>query len=278
MLQSSVLPDLRVLPTEQLAPHEDVDPRRVERLSQRILEEGILKNPPVVAPIPGREQYVILDGANRVMAFAHIGVPHIVAQVVNYEEQRVALESWHHVVTNMAVGEFEGRLQQVEGIVCRDCTLEEARQALLERQIVAYVVQEQRVRRLLPSEPRPLPDIGLLRNLVLAYKGRADIIRASNDVWEKQAPCYPTIAALVVFPPLRPEDILKTVMNGEKVPSGITRHVIPERAVNINIPLGILMTDWALERKREWLAGWMRGRLAANAIRYYAESTFSFNE
>jgi len=68
MKDSTKLPDLRMLATESLLPHEDSDPRRVEKLSQRIKEEGRLKNPPIVSQIPGSDNYVILDGANRVMA------------------------------------------------------------------------------------------------------------------------------------------------------------------------------------------------------------------
>jgi hypothetical protein len=58
------------------------------------------------------------------------------------------------------------------------------------------------------------------------------------------------------------------------VPSGITRHVIPDRALNINIPLDVLSVDWDIERKRQWLQDWVMERMAANAIRYYAEPTF----
>ena len=43
MHQSTALPDLRMLPTSLLVPHEDCDPRRVERLSKRLLEEGIVE-------------------------------------------------------------------------------------------------------------------------------------------------------------------------------------------------------------------------------------------
>ena len=65
---------------------------------------------------------------------------------------------------------------------------------------------------------------------------------------------------------------------GKKVPSGITRHIIPARAENINISLSVLEADWTLERKREWLHEWLMERMAANAIRYYSESTFTFDE
>ncbi len=71
---------------------------------------------------------------------------------------------------------------------------------------------------------------------------------------------------------------MSAVQNGYKVPSGVTRHVIPYRALNINIPLEVLTADATLEGKREWLHDWWMERMAANAIRFYAEPTFSFNE
>ena len=67
-------------------------------------------------------------------------------------------------------------------------------------------------------------------------------------------------------------------LSGEMIPTGITRHIIPHRALNINIPLDVLGSDWSQERKGEWLHDWLMERMAANAIRFYSESTFSFNE
>ena len=54
--------------------------------------------------------------------------------------------------------------------------------------------------------------------------------------------------------------------------------MIPNRALNINIPLDVLAADWDIERKHQWLQDWEIKRMAANAIRYYVEPTFSFTE
>ncbi|MBN1147449.1 MAG: hypothetical protein JXA78_09345 [Anaerolineales bacterium] len=278
MQNSTALPSLRMLPTALLIPHEDYDPRRAEKLSRRILEEGLLKNPPVVAAIPGTERFVVLDGANRTMAFQAAGIPHIVAQLVSYDDPGVILDTWYHVVSNMALEDFEQALLEVAGMRLHACELEQARRALEVGQAAAYIVCDSGVRQVIPTGDRNLSALQLLKDVVATYRGKADIFRASNDIWEIQKPFYPKIMALVVFPRLKPADILSAAANGEKVPSGITRHVIPTRALNINIPIGILMADWSLERKRAWLDEWWMERMAANAIRYYAESTFSFNE
>jgi hypothetical protein len=278
MQQSTALPVLQMLPSAWLVPHEDSDPRRVEKLSKRILEEGILKNPPVVTPIPGDGRFMIMDGANRCNAFKAAGIPHIVAQVVSYEDPGVSLDTWYHVVSGLALDEFEASLAAVDFMDLQDCSLEAARADLEEGRALAYIVCEQGVRQVRPAGEIHASTLDVLHAIVRAYRGKADIFRASNDIWEIQKPFYPEITALTIFPRLQPEELLETAKNGEKVPSGITRHIIAERALNINIPIGILMADWSLERKRAWLDDWWMERMAANAIRYYAESTFSFNE
>jgi hypothetical protein len=277
MQNSTVLPNLQMLLTKLLVPHEDCDPRRVEKLSNRILEEGVLKNPPVVAAIPDSERYVVLDGANRTTSFQQAGIPHIVAQLVSYADPGVMVDTWYHVVSGMPLDEFDTALTQIVGVQLQASSLEEARWALVADEALAYVICESGVRKVIPPPSRKR-DISLLCDLVNAYKGKADIFRASNDIWEIQKPFYPEIAALVIFPRLRPSDILHAAQNDYKIPSGITRHIIPARALNINIPIGILMADWTLERKCEWMQNWWMDRMSSNAIRYYAESTFSFNE
>src|SRR5207244_4037702 len=90
------IPDLRLLPAESLVLHEHADEKRVARLESRLRTDSFLKNPPVVAPIPGTDRYVVLDGANRTSAIARIGCPHVMVQLVDYKADRVQLQTWHH--------------------------------------------------------------------------------------------------------------------------------------------------------------------------------------
>lgn len=278
MRDSNALPDLRMLSTAVLVPHEETDPRRVDRLCVRLRQEGFLKNPPVVAAIPRMDRYVILDGANRGLALAQMGIPHIVAQLVSYADPGLTLDTWYHIVSGMAPEHFELALSRISGLHLQSCTLEEARAALTTNHAAAYIIRNHQVRMVISPDGRVLNDIHLLNAIVGAYKGKADIYRASNDIWEIQQPYYPNITALVVFPRYTPADILAVAANGDRVPSGVTRHIIPNRALHINIPLDVLEADWPLPRKEAWLHDWLMERMAANAIRYYSESTFSFDE
>ena len=67
--------------------------------------------------------------------------------------------------------------------------------------------------------------------------------------------------------------------NGHKLPTGITRHVIPGRALRVNLPLSALTDErQTAEGKNEWLRGWIAHKLAGREICYYQEATFLFDE
>lgn len=276
--ESTHLPDLRVLPVARLLLHETSDERRVARLCDRLLEDGRLKNPPVVAPLPDSDAYIVLDGANRVSAVRELGFPHIVAQVVSYDDPGVELSTWYHVVTGLPLADLLSSLEAVTYLHLMPMTQAEARHRLALGAAVAYIVCHSGVYALVNTSPATSSKIGILNQIVGAYKGKANIYRASNDDFSKQAPTYPDITALVVFPTYRPADLIALVRRGEVVPSGVTRHIIQQRALRINIPLTVLAADQPLAEKEAWLQRWWRERLDANAIRYYAESTFLFDE
>lgn len=277
MQDSTALPDLRVLPAKDVIPHEDIDPRRIERLARRLHLERRLKNPPIVAPVPDSNIYVVLDGANRTMALKHLGASHLVTQVVHYGTPGLVLDTWYHVVSGMDYDLFINRIARVDDLRLIPSSLEAAREALATGDAAAYLVTREMVQIVCPrSECKR--DLTLLKEIVGAYVGLAEIYRASNDDWELQEPYYPEITALVIFPQLQPADILSAARNGECVPSGITRHVIPNRALNANLDIDVMLADWSQERKQAWLKDWLMMKMEKNAIRYYAESTFSFDE
>jgi hypothetical protein len=230
-----------------------------------------------VTAVPDSDHYVVLDGANRSMALKQLGASHIIAQVVHYGQPGLILDTWYHVVSGMRAGDFEAALEQIDGLRLLSVPLNQAREALATNKAAAYIVTAEQVR-IICRRAEGERDLPLLKEIVNTYRGKAEIHRASNDDWSLQAPYYPHITALVIFPELRPVDILTAARNGEGIPSGITRHLIPNRALNTYFDIEVMLADWSLESKQQWLREWMMERMASNAIRFYAESTFSFDE
>jgi len=285
------LPDLRLLPIEALVPHEYADEKRVARLVNRIGADGFLKNPPIVAPIPGAEQFVVLDGANRCSALARIGAPHVLAQVVDYKSDQVQLLTWHHLISGREPSNFLQEIAGVPGLVLQPVSLDLARQALSARAILAYIIVP------VPSKTNgysvytvdgiPGTDhhgtetsTALLNAMVDTYKGdpQVSIHRVSTDELDDLMSYYDEVSGLIVFPPYTPDDIIKLAQSGAKVPTGITRHIISHRALRVNVPLTLLESPEPLEKKNAWWHEQVKRKLAANEIRLYQESTYLFDE
>lgn len=285
------MPDLRILLSEAIIPHEHPDEKRVARLEIRMRTDGFLKNPPIVAPIPGTDTFVVLDGANRTTALARIGTPHVLVQVVDYNSDQVQLLTWHHLISGRPAENFLQEIAAVPGLVLQPVSLELARQALAMRAILAYIVL-----------PLPGPDgnpavftvdgipgtdhhgtetsTALLNAMVNTYKGdpQVSIHRVDSDQLGDLMDYYDDVSGLIVFPEYTPADIIKLAETGARVPTGITRHIISHRALRVNVPLALLQSHDSLEEKNAWWHEQVKRKLAANEIRLYKESTYLFDE
>ncbi|MCI0714428.1 MAG: hypothetical protein L0154_30010, partial [Chloroflexi bacterium] len=90
---------------------------------------------------------------------------------------------------------------------------------------------------------------------------------------------FPRANALVVFPHYEPAEILVAARDNEPLPPGISRHVIQGRAMRLNYPLDDMRTPYkTLAQKNQELAEWVLERIDKRSMRFYAESTYVFDE
>jgi len=272
------MPDLRVVPVAELLLHEQHDQQRSDPLLQRLQNDGVLKNPPIVAPVDGEQRYVVLDGANRVTAMQALGIGHIAVQVVDYEDAELILDTWHHLVKGIGAEHFKGMLQAVQGVKTELADAAHARALLARREILAFVEY-------LNGEVWTLHASGdlhqrsqRLNDIVDLYRVQGRIFRANTNHLPALLPFYDDVAALVVFPRFAPAEIIDLARVGACLPAGITRHVIPRRALRINLPLTVLSSAASLPEKNAWLVDWLKQKMASKTVRYYHESTFLFDE
>lgn len=272
------LPDLRIVPSDSLVLHEETEGDRTGRLGERLRQEGRLKNPPIVAAMPEGERFVVLDGANRTTSLRAMGAPHLLVQVVDYDN--VQLDTWNHVVTGMQEGELFGAVRGVVGLSLTKGTLTQARRLLTARRCLGYLVCSHGEVYLMRGEVSLVEEARLLKQVVRAYKDIGKIYRIKTDNAFEQGMLYEEpVTAVVVFPRFTPADIINLATMDEKMPTGITRHIIPMRALRVNFPLSVLMDGgMGLEQKEQVLALWLQERLQAGGVRAYQESTVLFDE
>ena len=266
------LPNLRIVSARDVLLHEDADPVRVERLVSRLRQDGMLRNPPVAAVLSdGR--YVVLDGANRTSALAAIGAPVVALQVVDYADPAIRLEVWRHLIVEPMDAVAAVR---AAGLSVERASRDAAARALDERQVACYIVTDHDA--FVVALSRSRPPAATLSLAVGAYKGAARIYRVPTEDFEALAREYGKVSAIIVFPRLSKQDILEIAASPVKLPTGITRHLIPGRALRLNLSLDALTTPGDVEQKNRALQDLIRRRLLDGAVRYYPEGAYLFDE
>ncbi len=272
------LPDLRILPINHLLLHEQHDAQRSVPLATRLSVDKVLRNPPIVAPILGEERFVVLDGANRVTALSALGLPHIVTQVVDYEDEELILDTWYHLVSGLLREDFHQSIDGLAQVSLEPSELMRARAELARREALAYIVYPNGEVFTVRAEGDLHQRTARLNDIVNIYKSRGKIYRANTDYVDKLVPYYDAITVLVVFPRYQPAEIIELARVGARLPAGVTRHIIPRRALRINFPLSVLRDDWPLVEKNGYLKDWLKEKMANKEVRFYQESTFLFDE
>jgi len=275
------LPELRFVPVESLVPHEQHDPTRLAPLVKRILEEGRLRNPPIVAPLPGggAPRYVVLDGANRAHAAQAAHLPHMVVHIVPYTDPPVRLSTWCHALGDTSRDHFENALSAVARLECRRDALLHASALLARRETLAYIAFADGTADTLHGG-RDLQERNTMLNAVVdTYRASKRFFRVTSESFEDARERHPEIEALVVFPHFEPSEVIEIAAGGQRLPAGITRHVIRWRALRVDVPLERLAdAKTSLADKNRWLEEWLLGKLGDRRVRFYEEPTVLFDE
>jgi L-serine kinase (ATP) / ParB family transcriptional regulator, heme-responsive regulator len=263
-------PDLRIVPIDSLRPHEEHDSQRALPLIERLQQESVVINPPIVAPMENHE-YVILDGANRYYALSHLDYPHILVQVVTYDSGYVDLKTWRHIIGGWDINQFIQHLHKLPDIQLADKKSEDA--------IAHIIFRNQGIVAVRASAENIHERNAALREIVSIYQRNAVLHRTAlsepGDIWR----LHPDGTAIMVFPDYESADIMAAAQYNAYLPPGISRHIIHGRALRVNYPLNELTDkNKSLTDKNNDLNSWIQQKMANRHVRYYAEATYQFDE
>lgn len=263
-------PNLQIVPTDAVLPHEAHDTQRALPLIERLRNESFIINPPIVAPI-NETQYVILDGANRCYAFQQLTYPNILVQVVTYESGYVDLKTWSHIVSDWDAGDFMAQLSALPDVELVAGQRTHAIAHILFRDGRLFAVQS--------SVENTHQRNAALCKMVAIYQQNARLYRTAmaepTEIW----PLYDKAVALVIFPEYQPSDIIAAAKHNAYLPAGVSRHIVHGRALRVNYPIALLRDENVLlDEKNNALQTWLQDRLAQRKVRYYAEATYQFDE
>jgi hypothetical protein len=255
----SLIPDLRVIPLGDVVPHEDFDPLRVDRLAGRMADAGSQANP-VVCIAADTGQFVLLDGATRNAALRQLGLDYVLAQVVSPEG--ITLDTWHHVIREAAPVAVLERIE-ASGELALDA--DEGTPRVSTSDGVAATVTG------------PGSRFAVLGSLVRSYVGTWPVSRAVAADLPKVPSLYPDWSVVVEHPTLTVDDVMKAALSEDRLPAGVTRFVVPDRALRVNLDLETLAAGPREQRQAE-LDSHLAALIGEGRVRHYTDSVVIFDE
>jgi hypothetical protein len=272
-LKVGELPDLHIVALEEIVLHEDPDMERVARLVDRFSADGVLKNPPVVGRSPGHRP-IVLDGANRVTSLRKLRYSHVLVQELDLFDPGLQLESWHHAIEHIPPADLLSNAEGVAGV-----TLSEGEDPPISHPSVLSRLRFPGAAGVTILGSGELSErVRQLHQITRVYHRFSSFDRVSYSGMEHLVRHYRNFTGLMSFRRFTLEDLQAVTDRGERVPSGVTRILLPKRALRFNLQLEILRAELSLEEKEAWLQQTIKEKVAEKAIRFYREPTFFFDE
>lgn len=259
--------ELRLLPMSGISLHEECEDNRSGRLIERFKNENVLLNPLIVGKTANN--FILLDGANRFEALKTFECRSILAQVVDYSSENVKLKTWFHFVNEMRFSDLKAILpddviDNQGGLKNDQCI-----------RVISEINETMYIK--LPDDLQKRLELFAVINRF--YEANFSYIRIDSDT---DISDISGLAAgnglLFVYPPLKKDDIIKISGFQQKLPAGISRHLIPNRVLHIKFLLDALKSDDNLDKKNIELEKYIQYKIDTNKVRLYREPILIFDE
>ncbi|HSH03449.1 MAG TPA: NAD(P)-dependent oxidoreductase [Anaerolineae bacterium] len=273
---------LDVVPADLVIPHEQIDDKRVNRLKDRLADEGSLVNPPLVTPWKG--QYVVLDGATRTTALRRLGYPHMIVQVVPADQEGFTLHTWYHAINSpdpenntITPQTLIEQLKSIEGLTLTTVNTDQLPTIFNDPSSLCYFLT--RDNQLIFAQANPGTDrLTVMNEIVAHYTNWGQVERTLLSDLGRLLGQFPHMIATAVFPQFTPDTVFDVATRGDLMPAGLTRFVIPGRILRLNADLQRLKQDEPLTAKKAWFNHFLEEKLARSRLRYYQEPVIILDE
>jgi hypothetical protein len=275
---------------EDLVFHEACDFKRVRRLAHLIERDGHLKNPALVAAIPNEQgqnassgeaggKLMVLDGVNRISALKLLGLPDVLVQKVELMDKSVQLTSWDHLIFKSDKASLTSKLEE-SGLEASPCDHALRKEILADpRAVCCFLFRDGSGIAVTQKEPLVEERVKNLYRVMALYKASCEIFHPG---WEQGliSPFdnFENATAVNSLPVFTKEQVIKLASGRVLFPFGVTRFVVLQRILGLEISCSVLKDDAPLEEKNLFLKELLTYRIRSKKAKFYQESVFLFNE
>ena len=268
---------LELVPVDQVTPHEEVDVKRVQRLMARLEADSWLVNPPITIHWKGR--YVLLDGATRYAALKRLGYRYIIVQAVEPQQTDFQLHTWFHAILHSSkpLADLFAHLRRIDGLKLLPLESKDIQAALSDPRTLCYFLDVQG-QATLAQEREGVNRLELMKELVHAYSDWGTVERTLLTDISRLMAQFPQMKTVAIFPQFVPQDVFDAATDGNLLPAGLSRFIIPGRILRLNADLARLKQEESLSEKRAWFDDFLSEKMRHSRLRFYEEPVVLLDE
>ena len=204
---------------------------------------------------------------------------HMLVQVVHFGAESLKLRTWNRVILGMSpTALFDAIASRTETVPLPGERKERLETVAAGERLAYLSLPDGSGWALGRERERLLARVEDLQRLLAAVEDLGHSERTGEVEAGALIETYPDLAGLLVFPAFEIEEVIEVAKAGLCLPSGLTRFIVSPRALRVNYPIERLTSSLGREQKQRELEAWIQEKLRARHVRFYAESTFLFDE
>ncbi len=213
--------------------HEEIVPELLEDLIKDMKKNRVARDPVVV----DAATMVVLDGMHRVAALSQMGYVRVPICKVDYHSQRIGLGCWYRVMTGGDLSKIS-EILKLFNLKIEETSLAVAKRELKKRAATVAILTDKSCLLVRAEKTDIRESYTWVKRIERALKDQG--IKTSyadeGDALEKVS----GKTAVMLVPCAEKREVLETALSGHVFAHKTTRHVIPERPVNLRVHLSWL--------------------------------------
>ena len=268
---------LELIPLDNLRPHEMIIKDLEEKLTKSIMTSGILKDPITADPRLG----MIIDGTHRWKALINLGANYIPTVPLRYDSEDIKLHRWIRIYRDVSRDECKKIVETIVEHNLRIDKRDPSADLELEHEeaiLLLYKLDDKWVRY---SYIDKLPILELLDYLNRIEENIFNVLHRGPDYVDEDN--VGRVAKglentlILSYRKIMKEEVVDIFKKNLYLPPKTTRHVIPYRIIDVNLPIDYLRSERGIEEALKFLDN-LKIEYLGNKIyvgeRYYEEDVY----
>jgi hypothetical protein len=223
--------DIALTPTDRLRIHEETIPERIRSLGDRILRDGFQSAPIIV----DRDTYVVLDGMHRTAIMKRLGCRFTCVCLVDYLDPSITVQRWCRVIPRPFGAKKAEETLAALGFAMEPYELnspdEESGLLLIYRDQTYRLTREGEDLLQAFKRSHELEDLLKKWGYRISHCTEAEAMKRV-DLGDYEAALF--------LPKVEKSQVVEAALRGKVFTPKATRHRLPARPVQVNVPLELL--------------------------------------